>query len=535
MATENFVLELPLKVEKWQADILNKRYEYLRQIYNYVQRKLIRQYRYFEQMDEFRQCAKYKEKREFFKNHPFYFKDIVGRDGEPFAIKFPYSMSASSGSKMDGFSGYIAKLGKLPAGANKSYSDLGINSFMLERLASNMWAAWNKFLYDRESKRVSFKKYRDLNTFGSRKKNNEIFIGMEIHLDTMELIIKTNGKLGKSAKYITLPIDCKHSMTEYEMFALKGGFDSIKILNVVRKDIRGHEKYYVQMTIEGEKPQKGRMLGKGNVGIDLGPSTIAVSSQQKVSIDKLADKCDDIQRDLYIISRKMDRSRRANNPQNFNEDGTIKPVSRKNGERRVWNDSKRYERLRSERKELLRKQAAIRKLQHIETANALLELGDTFIVENNPVSGWTRKSKETKVNKKGRIQSKKRFGKSVANHAPAMFSTILENKVRSLGGQFKKVDVKNAASRFDFTNGEFTEHKLNERFITLSNGDKHQRDLMAAFNLQHLNIDGDLSKDYEVEKMQRDYPNFCRLEREEMDLYLQGKKKNERTTIGAFK
>ena len=49
------------------------------------------------------------------------------------------------------------------------------------------------------------------------------------------------------------------------------------------------------------------------------------------------------------------------------------------------------------------------------------------------------------------------------------------------------------------------------------------------------NADGDTTKDYDVATMQEDYPTFCRLEREEMDLYLQGKKKNERTTIGAFK
>ena len=535
MAVENFVLELPLKVEKWQADILNKRYEYLRQIYNYVQQKLIRQYRYFEQMKEYRKCKTTTDKRIFFQNHPFQYKDVLGRNGEPIEIRFPHSKSKSSGAKLDGFNGYITKLCKIKVGSGYTYSDLGINSFMLERLASNLWSSWDKFLYDNKSHRVSFKKYEELNSFGSRKKNNESFIGMEFHLDTMKLDIKVNGCQGKQAKRITLPVDCKKEMTEYELYALKGGFDSIKILNVVRKRIRGNFKYYIQMTIEGEKPQKGRTLGTGQVGVDLGPSTIAVSSKGKVFIDKLADKCDNIQKKLNVVSRKMDRSRRANNPQNFNEDGTIKPVSHKSGERRKWNESKRYKSLKDERRELLRKQAAIRKIQHIETANNLLSLGDTFVVENNPISSWAKKSKETKINKKGKIQSKKRFGKSVANHAPAMFVTILENKVKSLGGRLEKVDVKNAASRFDFTNGEFTEHALSERAITLSNGNKHQRDMLSAFNLQHLNIKGDLTKDYNVKDMIEDYPTFCKLESKELDLYIKGEKKNERTSIGAFK
>ena len=184
----------------------------------------------------------------------------------------------------------------------------------------------------------------------------------------MEISIKTNGRQGSNATFIVLPIDCRKGMTDYELFALQGGIDSINTVAIVRRNVRGRFKYYVQLNIEGEKPQKGKQLGIGRVGIDVGPSTVAISSSSKVSIDKLADKCDNIQHDIYIIGRKIDRSRRANNPQNFNEDGTIKRISRQNGERRVWNKSERYKKLQKERAELLRKQAAIRKTEHILNA-----------------------------------------------------------------------------------------------------------------------------------------------------------------------
>ena len=283
------------------------------------------------------------------------------------------------------------------------------------------------------------------------------------------------------------------------------------------------------MSIEGEKPQKGRTLGKGNVGIDIGPTTIAVSGENIVSIDKLASKCDNIQAEITRLGRKIDRSRRANNPQNFNEDGTIK-----RGVRLTWNDSKRYKALRKEMAELQRRQAAIRKQQHIDRVNTLLKEGDTFIVENNQISSWTRKAKETKVNEKtGKIQKKKRFGKSVANHAPSMFVTILENKVKSLGGKVVKVDTQNAASQFDFTNGEFTKHELKERTITLSNGDKHQRDMLAAFNLQHLKYEEQEKKQYDTEAMKEHYERFCKLEQEEIERYKNKEKKGDRSTIGA--
>ena len=521
---EVFVLELPLQVEKYQADIINKRYEQLRQLYNYVQGKLLRQYRYFEQMKEYQACKTIKEKRDFFKSHPFQVNESLGGDKSAFEISFnEFSIK-----------GFIEKLVQKSVGANMTYADLGFTTNILDHLGASVWAAWDKKLYDFKAKRISFKKYGELDSFSSRRKvvgGKVYFSGMELHLDTMELAIKMNGKQGNNAKFITLKMQHNPKHAEYEMWALKGGVDSVKVVKVVRRLVRSQYKYYVQLTIEGEKPQKGRTLGMGNVGIDLGPTTVAVSGENVVSIDKLASKCDNIQEEITRLSRKIDRSRRANNPQNFNEDGTIK-----RGIKLVWNDSKRYKELRRELAELRRKQAAIRKQQHIDRANALLKEGDTFIVENNQISSWTTRAKETKVNEKtGKIQKKKRFGKSVANHAPSMFVSILENKVKSLGGEVVKVDTKNAASQYDFTDGSFTKHELKERNVTLSNGDTHQRDMFAAFNLQHLKYDEKDTKQYDTEAMTADYERFCQLEQEEIQRYKNKEKKDDKGTIGAEK
>lgn len=519
---EVFVLELPLQVEKYQADILNKRYEQLRQLYNYVQGKLLRQYRYFEQMKEFQSCKTIKEKREFFRSHPFHINGILGSNKKLLNITFDEY----------GIQGFVSKLGKKLVGTNTSYADLGITSTILDRLSLAVWSSWEKMLYSLKTKRLAFKKYGEFDSLSNRRivaRGKVCFPGMELHLEKMELAIKLNSKTGKNAKFITLPILHNPKHADYEMWALKGGIDSIKVLTVVRRLVRGQYKYYLQMTIEGEKPQKGRKLGKGKVGIDLGPTTVAVSGENIASIDKLAAKCDDIQAEITRLARKIDRSRRANNPQNFNEDGTIK-----RGIKLVWHDSKRYKELRREMAELQRHQAAIRKLQHIDRANKLLKEGDTFIVENNPVKAWTARAKETKISEKtGKIQKKKRFGKSVGNHAPSMFVTILENKVKSLGGQVVKVDAQNAASQYDFTNDTFTKHELKERNVTLSNGDTHQRDMLAAFNLQHLkHEDGEL-KQYDREGMKHDYERFCQLEREEIERYKNKEKKDDCSTIAA--
>lgn len=525
--TEVFVLELPLQIEKYQADLLNKRYEQLRQLYNYVQGKLLRQYRYFEQMKEYQACKTIKEKRDFFRSHLFQINETLKGNKTLFTVSFEeYSIK-----------GFVEKLAQKPVGSNMTYADLGFTTYILDHLGASIWAAWDKKLYDFKAKRISFKKYGELDSFSSRRKvvrGIVYFSGMELHLDTMELAIKMNGKVGKEAKFITLKILHNPKHAEYEMWALKGGVDSVKVVKVVRRLVRSQYKYYVQLTIEGEKPQKGRTLGKGNVGIDLGPTTVAVSGMNIVSIDKLASKCDNIQPKITRLSRKLDRSRRANNPDNYNEDGTIK-----RGVKLVWKkekDLKRYSKLKRELAELRRKQAAIRKQQHIDRANELLKEGDTFVVENNQISGWTTRAKETKVNEKtGKIQKKKRFGKSVANHAPSMFVSILENKVKSLGGEVVKVDTKNAASQYDFTNNSFTKHELKERNVTLSNGDTHQRDMLAAFNLQHLKLDEAKTKQYDTEAMAADYVRFCQLEQEEIQRYKNKEKEDDRGTIGAEK
>ena len=327
-----------------------------------------------------------------------------------------------------------------------------------------------------------------------------------------------------------LPIKYNLKHADYEMTALAGGIDSIKLLTVVRRLVRGKYKYYLQITIKGKKPQKGRELGSGKVGIDLGASTIAVCGDNIVSIDKLAAKCDYIQKDVKKIQRKMDRSRRANNPDNYNENGAIKK-----GKKLVWKNSNRYKALCKQYAEIKRKQAAVRKIEHIERANNLLKEGNIFITEKNPIKEWAKKSEETEINPKtGKTKSKKKYGKSISVHAPGMFIEILKNKVVSLGGKFIKDNPENAASEYDFTNDTFTDHGF-DRTITLSNGDKHQRDTLAAFNIKNRKYDEEEPKQYNREQMQKEYARFCELEREEIEKYKNGTKKDYRRTIAAYK
>lgn len=106
---------------------------------------------------------------------------------------------------------------------------------------------------------------------------------------------------------------------------------------IVRKFVRNKYKFYLQIVFKGIAPVKinkdtggvKHVLGTGNVGIDIGTRTIAYSSETDVKIYELADRVTNVEKQKRILLRKLDRSRRACNPNNYNEDGTIKKQGNK--------------------------------------------------------------------------------------------------------------------------------------------------------------------------------------------------------------
>ena len=483
----DYVITFPLKVEKWQADILDQRYKLLCQLYNYAQTQLMRKYKWITQKKEYKECKNKKEKEHFFKNNacPMTFNEY-------------------------GICAWVEKLRMLSVGSNKTYKDFGINAQILGVLGRSVWQAWEKYIYDSDCDHISFKKQGGINSIGLRKKNGK-FAGFELDFHNMTISININGHERGQAKFVKIPIITHDNQKEYELSSLhKDDIDNIRMIRIVRNNIRGKNKYYLQLTLEGRIPCKGHLLGKGRVGLDIGPRTVAVCSNTRVAIKVLADKCENHQKKINSLQRAMERSSRNTTPQNYDEKGKYKPKN----EQIPWNNSKRHEKLHSQVKELYRKLAATRKLQHILLANELIPLGELFIVEDNPYNSWSSRKKETVINPKThRPMSKRRWGRSIANCAPGYFIKILKNKVEGRGGKFEVVSCKNAATQYDFTCNKFVKHDIKEREIALSNGNIHQRDLIAAFNLQHI----DYSKDrtYHIEAMEKDYPIFCKLEKDQ--------------------
>lgn len=133
----------------------------------------------------------------------------------------------------------------------------------------------------------------------------------------------------------------------------------------------------------------------------------------------------------------------------------------------------------------------------------------------------TKKAKEAKKNARGKNLSRKRFGKSIANKAPALFVEILEKALLKQGGQLIRIKTWEAkASQFNHMTGRYTKKKLSQRWNIMPDGSKVQRDLYSAFLIRHTNAD---LKSFNQTQCEKDFPSFRKLHDEELD-HLSGRK-----------
>ena len=178
-----------------------------------------------------------------------------------------------------------------------------------------------------------------------------------------------------------------------------------------------------------------------------------------------------------LYYRAMDRSRRATNPQNYNDNGTVKKG------KKTWNYSNHYKKLKAKHAELCRINATNRRLAINEDVNHLRSIGDVFITEPKNAAKLMKRAKETTVNNKGKINRKKRFGKSVKNRCPGGFQTAVENKFKTSGGTYIEVPNNYRASQYDHTADDYIKKKLSDRMYKLADGTLVQRDWYSSFLL----------------------------------------------------
>jgi putative transposase len=186
----------------------------------------------------------------------------------------------------------------------------------------------------------------------------------------------------------------------------------VKYVRLVRRKLGERNRISAQLVCRGVPSQKPHhQLGSGVVGLDLGPSTIAVVSEEAALLQAFCPEVAPDARALRRLDRQLDRQRRANNPANYDERGRVK-----RGPKR-WKASKRPRQVQARRREVYRKLSATRKRSHGQLAHRVLSLGSSFQLEQLSYRAW-----------------QKTYGKSVQLCAPGMNVLRLSRLAARAGG-----------------------------------------------------------------------------------------------------
>lgn len=442
--TPSFVLTLPLKYTISDKVTLDKYFEIARRYYNAILNKLLKRYYLMVQSKKYRhicKMAKSKERNELFKK-----------------IEEEYGLSGTAINKL------ITSL------RVNEYKELG--SHVTIKLELRAMQAIEKLKFG-EADKVNFIKYGEMYSFESSDNRQ----GIKFR-DGIVIFNK-----------LKIPVIVKKNDI-YAQMALK---NRVKYCRFIKKNIKGKDRYYVQLILEGIPPLKinketgeiKNYIGNGKVGIDIGTQTIAICSDNEVKLLELAPEINNIEKEKRRLQRKLDRSRRVTNPNKYNEDGTINTKDKSK-----WIKSKNYIKTQIQLREIQRKQAIIREESHNKLANYIISLGNDIKVETMNYKGLQARAKETTINEKtGRFNKKKRFGKSLANKAPAKLIEILARKLRYFGEELKEVKTQKVkASQYNHITGKYKNKNLNERWNDFGEY-KIQRDLYSAFIISNVNDD----------------------------------------------
>ena len=302
--------------------------------------------------------------------------------------------------------------------------------------------------------------------------------------------------LHKRSTFIEIPMS---AFTEYQQMQLLRA-DKIKYVQIVSKTIRGKKVFYLQIVCQGI-PVTKIQKGEGVTGIDPGISTVAyVSNGSCELVDLIPRDFARKERLIQNLSRKIERSRRVNDPDAYNEDGTRK----KNVKFKPL--SKRARRLAVRRQTTYRKLTEDRRKLQGELVNRIVSESSVIKIEDLDVKSLMKRKRETRINPKtGRPFSKKRYGKAVFKAAPGYFRLALIQRAISTGC---KVDVispkKTKPSQYNHITGEFEKKELKIRIYNLTDEITDvQRDLYSAFLIAHIEND-----EYLTEQLEENFDIF---------------------------
>ena len=144
-------------------------------------------------------------------------------------------------------------------------------------------------------------------------------------LDTVEGKTKASGPRWRGTHVEWKGLELEARLDPHDRVQAHGLACPVKYVRLVRRKLGERHRFSAQLVCQGvpyQKPQ--HHLGSGIVGLDLGPSTIAVASLQAAHLEPFCPEVAPDAQALRRLDRQLDRQRRANNPANYDERGRVK-------------------------------------------------------------------------------------------------------------------------------------------------------------------------------------------------------------------
>jgi hypothetical protein len=441
--TPTFLLELPLAVEAGQAARLRGHLEVGRQFYNAMLSAGQRRLRHMK-ADPAWQAAR----------------------AIPRTHKQERRAAFSALREQYGFSEYAFH--ELAKELRVSWLAEHLDAVLAQTLATRAYRALNRVCLGK-AKRVRFKsKSRGLDSIENKRNNTGL-----------RFVLQTQDK-GRGPGYLLWHDDQLVALIDWNDPVVAHGLaHEIKYARLVRRrasspraqgaDCQG-ERYYVQLILEGVPHHKPKhIVGSDTVGLDLGPASIAIVPREaEARLEALcAELCPDA-RAIRRLQRKMERQRRAANPEHYDEQGRPK----KRGKRSAsWKQSRGYQVTRRRKATKERKLAAHRKSLHGRLVHQIVAVGHTILTEQLSYKGW-----------------QKRYGRSVGLRAPGMLIDHLRRTVASTGGTLLEVSTRTTKlSQYCHGCGQTVKKPLWQRWHQCACGiGPVQRDLYSAFLAAYL-------------------------------------------------
>jgi transposase len=415
--TPSFVCEIPLLANRTNEKILNARFEAARQMYNALLGEGMRS------LNLMRQSKTYQQAR-----------SILPTDEKR---KSERSTLFKQARETPEFSEYA--LSRYATEVRHSWLGEHLDAHTTQKLAKRAFTAVSR-VGSGKARKVRFKGKRELHSVEGKSLGSAI--------KWKEDHVVWSG--------IELPM---HKNALKDPVIVHGLSCLVKYVRLVRRMINGRDLFYAQLVCEGTPCQKPEnKLGSELVGLDIGPSTVASVGESSASLEMFCEPIVRNNKAIRRLQRHIDRQRRANNPECYDEKGRAI---------RGKHPKKKSHRLRgSESKlaEMSRKEADYRKSLHGQLVNRILSVGVDINTEKISYQAF-----------------QKIFGRSVGVRAPGLFVSMLRRKAESAGGGVNEFNTRTTALSQVCQCGEKHKKPLSQRVHQCSCGVFMQRDLYSAY------------------------------------------------------